>query len=245
MPQSKPGLKIAEQFYSVQGESVTAGTPAVFLRLTACNLLCHFCDTIEVWKQGERFTNEEIVKHWSNEGWLKRLRLPGTNLVITGGEPMLQADGIVDLLVYLNGRHGIRPYTEIETNGTILPSPLLSAMVNQYNVSPKTENSGADRDKRYNEEAFEYFKRDALSGGKTYFKYVVSEEEDVNSIIPMFNMTEFTRLIQSGRIFLMPEADCQEQMAENSEMVMDLCKKHGFRFSSRLQIVAWNKTTGV
>ena len=75
-------LRINEIFHSVQGESRQAGRPCVFIRLTACNLRCTWCDTAYAFEQGEEMTQAAI---------LDRIARFGTRYVlITGGEPLLQ-----------------------------------------------------------------------------------------------------------------------------------------------------------
>ena len=58
-------LLVSEVFYSLQGEGSTMGIPAVFLRLSGCNLLCDGawrCDTIEVWQKGHKTEFEDVYK---------------------------------------------------------------------------------------------------------------------------------------------------------------------------------------
>jgi len=100
-------LGLAEIFYSVQGEGVWTGTPAVFVRLAGCNLACTFCDT----DYALRFmaTVPEIVA---------RVRDLGGDcpmVILTGGEPLAQT-GTPELIAALraDGRR-----VHIESNGTI------------------------------------------------------------------------------------------------------------------------------
>jgi len=75
-------LQITEIFYSIQGESSRAGLPCVFVRLTACNLRCTWCDTEYSFYGGRRMSVDEI---------LDQVRGYGCRLVeVTGGEPLLQ-----------------------------------------------------------------------------------------------------------------------------------------------------------
>lgn len=77
-------LTVNEIFYSIQGESTHVGRPCVFVRLTACDLRCVWCDTPYAFYEGRKQTVEEIVAEV--EGF-------GCPLVeITGGEPLLQED---------------------------------------------------------------------------------------------------------------------------------------------------------
>ncbi len=89
----RPGeLKLHELYRSLQGESTYAGLPCVFVRTTACNLRCRWCDTPHAFNQGERYTRAEVFE---------RVMAFGTPLVeLTGGEPLLQPD-VLPLMVEL------------------------------------------------------------------------------------------------------------------------------------------------
>jgi len=77
-------LKVNEIYYSVQGESTSAGLPCVFVRLTYCNLRCTYCDTEYAFYEGNDKSIDEII----NE-----VRKFGCKLVeITGGEPLVQEE---------------------------------------------------------------------------------------------------------------------------------------------------------
>jgi 7-carboxy-7-deazaguanine synthase len=77
-------LTINEIFYSIQGESTYAGRPCVFVRLTACDLRCSWCDTPYAFDEGRKQTVDEVVAEVERHD---------CQLVeITGGEPLLQED---------------------------------------------------------------------------------------------------------------------------------------------------------
>jgi 7-carboxy-7-deazaguanine synthase len=77
-------MVITEIFKSIQGESTYAGLPCTFVRLTGCNLRCHWCDTAYSFHGGQKMSVDEV---------LARVRTFGGKLVeITGGEPLLQND---------------------------------------------------------------------------------------------------------------------------------------------------------
>jgi 7-carboxy-7-deazaguanine synthase len=77
-------LTINEIFYSVQGESTRAGLPCVFVRLTACDLRCSWCDTPYAFTEGRKMTIDEVVSAVEQHGCAL--------VEITGGEPLLQDD---------------------------------------------------------------------------------------------------------------------------------------------------------
>ena len=91
-------MQITEIYKSLQGESTYAGLPCVFVRLTACNLRCTWCDSEYTFQGGRRMTIDEV----RNE--VRRLS-PGGMVEITGGEPMLQEREVVPLMQrLLDGR---------------------------------------------------------------------------------------------------------------------------------------------
>jgi 7-carboxy-7-deazaguanine synthase len=77
-------LTVNEIFHSIQGESSHTGRPCVFVRLTACDLRCSWCDTPYAFHEGTRMTVEDVVT---------RVREYGCDVVeVTGGEPLLQKE---------------------------------------------------------------------------------------------------------------------------------------------------------
>jgi 7-carboxy-7-deazaguanine synthase len=78
----KATLLVNEIFYSIQGESSHAGRPCAFVRLTACNLRCDYCDTEYAFHEGKSMTVEQVFG--------EVLKCPTGLVEITGGEPLLQ-----------------------------------------------------------------------------------------------------------------------------------------------------------
>lgn len=130
-------LFVTSIFFTLQGEGPFAGQPAVFVRLTKCNLNCHFCDTF--FDDGDWMTfdeiNEKIIDtisaYWEDKGllppgWAVNPKLagptcPGVVLVMTGGEPLLQDN----ISAFMESQ--IRNFKEIqvESNGildTLVPT---------------------------------------------------------------------------------------------------------------------------
>lgn len=96
-------MKINEIFYSLQGEGYWTGTPAVFVRLSGCNLRCSFCDTLH--ESGTQRKEEDIVAEVA--------KYPALHVVITGGEPSLfLTHSLVEAL------HQAGKFVAVETNGT-------------------------------------------------------------------------------------------------------------------------------
>jgi 7-carboxy-7-deazaguanine synthase len=87
-------LTVNEIFYSIQGESTRAGRPCVFVRLTACDLRCSWCDTPYAFSEGRKMCVDEVV------GAVARYQCPLVE--ITGGEPLLQ-DDVYELMNRLVG----------------------------------------------------------------------------------------------------------------------------------------------
>ncbi len=100
-------LDVNEIFFSIQGESSHAGRPCAFVRLTACNLRCTYCDTAYAFYEGTERTIDEIVA--------EVVAFPCNLVEITGGEPLLQTP-VHDLIRELLG---LRKTVLIETGGAL------------------------------------------------------------------------------------------------------------------------------
>lgn len=82
MPSSNRKLTVNEVFFSIQGESYLAGLPCAFVRLTGCHQRCVYCDTEYAFYEGRKTTVDEVLREVA--GFATR------NVLITGGEPLLQ-----------------------------------------------------------------------------------------------------------------------------------------------------------
>ncbi|MEW6553276.1 MAG: 7-carboxy-7-deazaguanine synthase QueE [Actinomycetota bacterium] len=120
-------LFIHEIFLSFQGEGVLVGVPQVFVRLSGCNLRCSYCDTPAAWERAEKCMlfpwdgqPDEVRNPLETAGAFDRIASfwhPAMHSVsVTGGEPLLQAAALEELLPLLK-RAGMRVY--LETNGTL------------------------------------------------------------------------------------------------------------------------------
>lgn len=114
--------KVNEIFYSVQAEGYYAGHPAVFVRLSGCNLKCPWCDT-KNHTQGVVLSKEEL------ESRVRKLSTDTKNVIVvfTGGEPTLQLKDSEELL------KGYRRH--IETNGTMH----VPTWIDYITCSPKSD----------------------------------------------------------------------------------------------------------
>ena len=225
-------MKISEIFESIQGEGNNAGKPAVFLRTAECNLKCVWCDTKYTWDwknyDYSKEVNEISIKEVRQS--LEQFRI--RHLVITGGEPLMQQDDLAELLTFLKPKF----YVEVETNGTILPNNTLSVLVDQWNVSPKTKNSGNPLEMCEDNECYTFFSKKK----NCYFKYVVESEEDIieiNQLISKYNL-------EKERVLLMTQAMTKEEILAKEKNVFTLSKKNSLGFSPRLHVMKWGSQRG-
>ena len=100
-------LRITEIFYSLQGETRTAGWPTIFIRLTGCPLRCTYCDTEYAFQGGEWMEIESIIEN---------IQQYGTSYVtVTGGEPLAQKN----CLSLLSRLCDLNYEVSLETSGAI------------------------------------------------------------------------------------------------------------------------------
>ncbi len=130
-PQEDGSLKIHSIWYTIQGEGPDAGCPAIFVRLSHCNLRCYFCDT--AFDDGRVWSRDEVSDHV----WALSRQHNCKLVVITGGEPFLQ--NITPFIESLNSREIA---VSIETAGTVyipgIPRLFSNFSINKIVCSPKT-----------------------------------------------------------------------------------------------------------
>lgn len=257
MTEQRKALKLSEAFYSVQAEGVTTGVPAIFIRLQGCNLICGgpqgslmkagkatwWCDTEDVWREGNDLPYEGLELMFKREGQLENVLQGRTHLVWTGGEPTMDRNrnDIMGFLRWFYDRHpgseGV-VYNEVETNGTIKCEDGFYDWMQQINCSPKLANSGMKDNIRRVEEAILQIKDHT----NPWFKFVISTTEDVEEFEQDF-VEPFD--LDPRRIVIMPGLDKAEDAGERTAFLYEMSKQHGYRGITRGHIVAWDQTTGV
>jgi 7-carboxy-7-deazaguanine synthase len=225
-------LVVSEVFGpTFQGEGPSAGRLAMFVRLGRCNLDCSWCDTAYTWDWTRFDPDTELHRRTVGEVVAELARVNVPLLVITGGEPLLQQRHLVPLVRAARTR-GWR--VEVETNGTIAPLPALSAMVDQWNVSPKLAGSGVDLARRWQPEALHALART----GRAIAKFVVrsaSELDEAAAVAEAGHLSE---------VWIMPEATDAATLVDRLGALAPDVLSRGWHLSSRLQILLWGDQRG-
>jgi 7-carboxy-7-deazaguanine synthase len=228
-------MKIAELFYSIQGEGKLVGVPSVFVRASGCNLRCTWCDTpYASWEpEGEDVSVDEIVRRVVSFG--------ARHVVLTGGEPMIMPD-IVPLCRALKaeGKH-----LTMETAATVYqPVEIdLASLSPKLSNSTPTEREGGrfaaahDR-QRTNLDVIQRFIDTAAD---FQLKFVISAEADIeemNGILRQLHGWD------TSDVLLMPEGVDAVALEDRAEWLSSICKKTGFRFCPRLHIALYGNRRG-
>ena len=226
-------MKLAELFYSIQGEGKLAGVPSVFVRASGCNLRCSWCDTpYASWKpEGQNVAVAEIVRQVEN--------FEAKHVVVTGGEPMIMPE-IGELCAALRERG---KHITIETAATVFES----VAVDLASMSPKLSNStphgsefAAGHEKmRMNLSAIQRFINESPD---FQLKFVVRDEGDLTEIREVLGNL---RGWKPSDVLLMPEGIDADTLRGRGGWIAEVCKSSGFRFCPRLHIELYGNVRGV
>lgn len=217
-------LWVQEIFPTIQGEGPLAGAPAIFLRLSGCNLKCHFCDT-----DFESSRLHVSAREAADLILLTKRTTGATLVVITGGEPLLQDLSV--LITYLVAE-GLS--VQIETAGTVWQPNLEDYIENGLVTivcSPKTG--------KLNKNVLKYC-RD--------YKYIVRKGENDEEGLPCKSTqvkgedVTIARPPQGATVWLQPCEEYTEdglsklphKTLENTEYAVQLCMQHNYRLSLQL-----------
>lgn len=161
-------MEVLEIFSSFQGEGPFIGTPATFLRLSGCNLNCKWCDTdlTKPQKLSLETVKEKLIEELTNT--------KNKTVIITGGEPTLQIEGIKKLIKELPSDLRI----QMETNGYLFE--YIGEDID-YVISPKEDKERVFKN---------YHKFDNV-----YFKFVITNQEDIDEVINLKNKYNYTKTI--------------------------------------------------
>jgi len=227
-------VKIAEIFYSIQGEGVLLGVPSVFVRTSGCNLRCTWCDTpYTSWQpEGRNMAIEDVASEVA--------QFPASHVVVTGGEPMI-SPAIVELTNTLR-QAGL--HITVETAGTFFAAVACDLM----SISPKLSNS-TPRDRDGGRWAAQHdrlrYQPDVLKRLTAEYayqlKFVVSVKGDLEEIEQMTAELRAPR----DRVVLMPEGIDPDVLRERGMWLAEICKATGYRYSPRLHVDLWGDKRGV
>lgn len=236
-------LRVCEVFGpTLQGEGPNLGEPAVFVRLYGCNLDCAWCDTPYTWdtkgKLGVVYKATDESRHMT----LAEVRaavlglhapLARPMVVITGGEPLVQASGLA-LLVRDLLDHGYR--VEIETNGTLrVPEPWLAGVAGlTFNVSPKLAHA---RTKPIDVDRLGEW---AKLPGAT-LKFVAADPDDLDEVAQLLQQLRTDWAI---RPTIMPEGRSAAAIAECGRRLAPAVLARGWRMTTRLHVLLWGDERG-
>jgi organic radical activating enzyme len=262
-------LLISEMFYSVQGEGPSTGIPAVFIRLTHCDLSCGVsrkkmnelikddtiqpntriesdlpdatwvCDSIPVWKQGKQWEFSEVIGYFKNNNIYDDICLGNIHIVWTGGEPTIK-------------QHQESIYNFYSFISQCLINPYMEIETNGRNYIEQklflVLNQINCSPKLSNSGMTEKQRivpesiQRIMQHRNYNFKFVVSNENDIEEAFVSY-IYRFNIPIKN--VLFMPGMDKQEQYFERTNWILEMAKKYKFRALSRLHIASWGDVTGV
>ena len=230
-------MRISEVFYSIQGEGELTGVPSVFIRTSGCNLRCVWCDTpYASWNpEGEDMTIGQVVAEVEKH--------PTHHVVLTGGEPMI-AKGIHELARQLReqGKH-----ITIETAGTISPDGIACDLAS---ISPKLANSipqAGSIEPAWIERHEQTRKQpkvlqEWVSSYDFQLKFVLSSHLEIREIDDLVKTIGVS--IPSWKVQLMPEGVDSLKLEKTRSVLVDICRKKGYRLTDRLHVHLFGNTRG-
>ncbi|MGZ3171706.1 MAG: 7-carboxy-7-deazaguanine synthase QueE [Croceibacterium sp.] len=231
-----------EIFASLQGEGPSQGKPCAFVRLSRCNLACVWCDTAYTWRfEGDNrpHRSDETYERTANQVTLTEeevaaqiVALGQPRLVVTGGEPLLQAPALARMLALLPREMAI----EIETNGTAAPPPALDALIHQYNVSPKIAHSGNPAELALVPERLAHWAGEPRAA----FKFVIAEPDDLAEVLALAERYAIPR----ERVWLMAEGTDAATLHAREAWLAQLCLDNQLTLSKRLHIELYGDSRG-
>ncbi len=194
-------LDITKIFFTFQGEGVFTGFPAVFVRLSGCNLACKFCDT------DFNFCSSMSIEEILTE--VKRLSVSNVDnlVVVTGGEPLRQnIQPLCQLLIENKFK------VQIETNGTLFQDlPKEVTIV----CSPKN-----------NINHYQPIRPDLLAK-ISYFKFLISANNANYNLVPDVGQNDYKTPVYLQPI---DEYDPIKNK-QNKDLTLKLASKYGYRIS--------------
>ena len=244
---------------TIQGEGKLVGNLSIFIRFGKCNFKCVgfnveyetpsgvkkcACDSYYAvdmefknsWKSYENYLDivNEVDKLLENCNYKNRV-----DIVITGGEPLFYWNNLEfqNLIKhYINKNHKLT----IETNASLnidFKEEYQKKII--FSLSVKLSNSLEPLKKRVNKSTLTKILKNTK---ESYLKFVIGNDFLENAIV---EIEDILKNIPQCEVYLMPLGDSSEAIDINSEKVVNLAIKYGFKYSDRLHIRIWNNKRGV
>lgn len=214
-----------------QGEGPSCGHPALFIRLSRCNLTCARCDTKYTWDWSHFDPRQESTKRPVADLVAWAASSPVELVVITGGEPLIQQRNLVALV---RGLLAAGKRVEFETNGTIAPDPALLIDGVRFNVSPKVASFGVQESKSIVPSALDAF----AATENAVFKFVASSVSDLDRI------AELAAAHRLAPVWVMPEGTTARAIIAATRVLADAVAARHWHFTTRLHVLAFADTRG-
>ena len=219
---------------TIQGEGPATGQWCLFVRLGGCNLHCSWCDTPYTWdwtgRNGVRYTPDSLVRMAPDAVYHRLRELAGTvprMVVVSGGEPMLQAGALVPLLTRL---HADGTRIHIETNGTVVPPRTFPYdLIDHYSVSLKLPSSGNVGDRTLDDRAILWYR----STGRAIWKFVATSPADLDAIQAVADRYTL------DPIWVMPEGTDRATILKGMEQLVQPVIDRGWNLTTRLHVLLW------
>jgi 7-carboxy-7-deazaguanine synthase len=232
--ETKAAMKIADLFFSIQGEGRLLGVPSAFVRTTGCPLRCCWCDSdYTSWHpQGEELSVDAILD--------RLLEYPVRHIVVTGGEPLI-APGMEELCRRLRERGY---HLTLETAGVVF-KPVACDLVS---LSPKLSNSiphlreGGRWARRHDRLRLRLDVLQAFIKHSDYqLKFVIDHARDVEEVRAIVARLED---VEPAKVLLMPQGTDREELRQRATWLVEVCKEYGYRFCPRLHIDLYGNRRG-
>ncbi|MBS0201561.1 MAG: 7-carboxy-7-deazaguanine synthase QueE [Planctomycetes bacterium] len=225
-------MRIAELFQSIQGEGEFCGTTSVFVRTTGCNLRCWFCDTpYTSWQP------EGMLRDW-RELLQDVLKFDCQHVVLTGGEPLLQAT----IVPFSQALRDAGRLVTVETAGTVfrpVDADLMSISPKMSNSSPHEAGRWQNRHERDRRRPSVI--RELIARFRCQFKFVIDQPSDLDEVQEY--LREFSE-IAADQVWLMPQGVTAGDLTARAEWLAPAAAALGFRLSPRQHIELFGHVRG-
>lgn len=229
-------MRVVELFGpTFQGEGRSTGRLCGFVRLWGCNLDCSWCDTPYTWdttgKNGVAYDRAVESVDMTPSSIVEQVLDMGVDLVVvTGGEPLLQAAELVELIERFNEAGVV---VEVETNGT--RPPVAPHADVRWNVSPKLDHAMTTR------HAYRPANLALFAGRDSSFKFVVKTVDDLDQITAIVDFVG----ADPSQVWVMPEGTTPAAIVSGLAAIADAVLARGWNLTPRLHVLCWGNTRGV